>query len=84
MTEKTQSGQDVAARRQALLERYGAVVGGEELRHLLGYRSKTTFFRHQAAGTLQVRMQAIRGRRGLFASTEEVADWMESLRASSQ
>lgn len=61
---------------QALLERFGPLIGGADLRRALGFRSDVTFHRAARQGQLPVKVFKIEGRRGKYALTTEVAQWL--------
>ena len=63
-----------------LLERYGPVVGGQDLRRLLGYPSPASFRQAAMRGTIPVPVFEIPNRRGRFALTQEVATWLIACR----
>lgn len=56
-----------------MVDRYGPVVGGVDLRRLLGYRTRSAFERAVRLGQLPVPVFRMPGRRGVFALTHEVA-----------
>lgn len=60
--------------------KYGPLMGGEDLRRALGYRTWSAFSRAVRTGVLEVTVFEIPGRRGKFALTPEVADWLSRLR----
>jgi len=64
-----------------LLERYGAVLGGRDLRKALGYRSATAFSQAVRNRVVPIRFFTIDGRRGYFALATDIAEWLE-LKAS--
>lgn len=63
-----------------LLTRFGAVIGGADLRHLLGYRTGSAFRQAVHRKTLPVRT-FLQPKRGRCASSAEVAVWMASLQS---
>ncbi len=63
--------------RQLLLREYGAVVGGRDLRSVLGFKSTAAFGRAVRSGHLPLRFFGLPGRRGRFALVSDVADWLE-------
>lgn len=63
-----------------LLEKYGPLMGGAELRRALGFRTPSAFAYAQRAGQLGIRVFDIPGRRGKFALTADVAAWLGRLR----
>lgn len=68
---------------ETLVERYGHVIGGGDLRELLGFRTAAAMQRAMRQGLLKAPVFRIEGRRGLFALTAEVAAWLLQQRASS-
>lgn len=66
--------------RRSLSERYGEIVGGAELATVLGFRSADTLRKAITNNTLNLKTFPVPGRQGRFALTEEVADWLISLR----
>jgi hypothetical protein len=62
---------------EMLLERYGAVVGGRDLRKILGYRSATAFSQCVRNRVVPIRFFNIEGRRGYFALVTDIAAWLE-------
>lgn len=67
-----------------LVGRYGAVISGADLRHLLGYRTGSAFRQAVHRGTLPLRTFFQPGRRGRSASSADVAVWMASLEAGAK
>ena len=65
---------------QTLIEKYGAMVGGADLAHLIGYRSADTLRKAVANDALTLKTFWVPGRQGRFALTVEVADWLMSMR----
>ncbi|OIQ97598.1 hypothetical protein GALL_203570 [mine drainage metagenome] len=68
------------ALKSVMLKEYGPLMGGEDLRRALGYRTWSAFARAVRSGVLAVTIFEIPGRRGKFALTPEVADWLTKLR----
>jgi hypothetical protein len=66
--------------REVMLQEYGPLMGGEDLRRALGYRTWSAFARAVRAEALLVKVFEIPGRRGRFALTQEVAEWLVQLR----
>lgn len=64
-----------------MLREYGPLMGGEDLRRALGYRTWSAFARAVRAEALLVKVFEIPGRRGRFALTQDVADWLAQLHA---
>lgn len=65
---------------QDLLQRYGPVIGPADLRKALGYNTADAFRQALARGVLPVPVFAIAHRRGKFALTKDVAQWIARLR----
>jgi hypothetical protein len=64
--------------KEFLLNKYGPLVGGEELICILGFKTKAAFYRSLRMNKLGVEVFNIEGRKGKFALTENVADWLSS------
>jgi hypothetical protein len=60
-----------------LVRQYGAVIGGQDLRAALGFKSTTAFCRAVRAERLPIRLFHMPGRRGRFALATDVAEWLE-------
>lgn len=79
----SQAERQAAERKQALtqelLERYGPMVGGVELRAVLKFRTASAFYKSLNAGRLGVHVFHLEGRSGLFCMTAEIAEWMCSV-----
>lgn len=69
----------VAAYEVCLLKTYGAVIGGRDLHHVLGYPSSDAF--RQAVHRKTVPVQTFRrsGFRTRFARTHDIAKWLVSV-----
>lgn len=65
-----------------LLEHYGPLIGGVELRNMLGYKAASTFNRAKRLNLIGVKIFEIPNRRGSFALTKDVADWLQSISSS--
>jgi hypothetical protein len=61
-----------------LLGRYGPTIGGRDLYAALGFKSYAAFHRSQQRGELGIGVFKLPGRRGWFALTAEVAEWLET------
>lgn len=62
------------------LDRYGPLVGGPELERLLGYTSNSAFRQAVHRGCLPVNVFTLPDRRGKFAFTSDIAEWLLTLR----
>lgn len=65
-----------------LIEKYGPLIGGEELRRALGYRTWSSFARAVRSDSLGVKVFDLPGRRGKFALTGDVASWLDRMSSS--
>lgn len=65
-----------------LSERYGEVIGGKALSHALGFGSMAAMKQSLSRKTLSLPVFFIRGRKGRFALTSEVAAYLAECRAS--
>lgn len=54
----------------------GPVIGGKALIRLLGFRTLAAFQRARTMGALRIQTFPLPGRRGHFAVTAEVCDWL--------
>lgn len=59
-----------------LLTRYGPMLGGRELYAALGFKSYAAFHRCKQLGELGVTVFTLPGRRGWFALTGDIAEWL--------
>lgn len=66
---------------KALSERYGEVIGGKDLHKVLGFRTSRAFARAVEHSLVGVPVFNIPGRRGKFAMTVDVAQWLSDLRS---
>ncbi|UUC96593.1 hypothetical protein NOX35_27165 (plasmid) [Comamonas sp. C11] len=65
-----------------LQDRYGPVIGGQDLRQALGFPSAAAFRQAALRGTLPVPVFSVPNRRGRFALTQEVAAWLYERRCT--
>jgi hypothetical protein len=81
--EAVNNGDPLQALMQAtLLREYGPVIGGDELRRALGLASMDALRQAVARQQLPVPVFNIQHRRGLFALTTDLAQWLAALRLS--
>ena len=66
---------------EALVARYGPLIGGSELRELLGFRTAAAMQRAVRQRLMKAPVFPMEGRRGLFALTGEIAEWLLQERA---
>lgn len=62
-----------------LLERFGPLLSGRALWQTLGYSSAQAFRKAARRGALPIRTFHVEHRRGLFAYSAEVAQWLKNL-----
>lgn len=75
----TNSQDQIQAR---LIDRYGPVMGGRDLQQVLGFPSSAAFRQAALRGTLPVAVFSVPFRRGRFALTHEVAEWLFERRST--
>ena len=63
----------------SLLERFGELMKGRDLAGLLGFGSDRSFARAAASGQLPIPVFRMKGRRGWFARTRDVAAWLNNI-----
>lgn len=59
-----------------LLSRYGPTLGGRDLYGALGFKTYAAFHRSKQRGEVGVNVFTLPGRRGWFALTANVAEWL--------
>ncbi|MES2186642.1 MAG: hypothetical protein V4505_18970 [Pseudomonadota bacterium] len=64
---------------ESMTKRYGPFMSGRDLMTSLGFRNHASFARARRQGLIEVTLFDLPGRRGPFAWTHEVADWMIGL-----
>lgn len=62
--------------------RYGEVMGGSHLRKALGFSSSAAFCKALERNNLDLAVFYVAGRRGRFALTIDVVDWLLAKRAA--
>ena len=70
--------------RESLLRFHGPLLGGEALVEALGHRSAASLRQARRRGQITVTLFTVPNRRGWFALTQEVADWLVSVRLKSE
>lgn len=68
--------------RETLLRLHGPLLGGEPLVSALGHRSAASLRQARRRGQIGVPLFTIPNRRGWFALTQDVADWLAEMRTS--
>lgn len=69
---------------EKLFEENGPMMFGDSLRKALGYRSGDAFRQAARRGTLPIYTFKIESRRGRFAMTRDVAQWLACQRYSDE
>ena len=67
--------------RESLLRLHGPLLGGEPLASALGHRTAASLRQARRRGHVAVPLFMVPNRRGWFALTQDVADWLASARA---
>lgn len=67
---------------QSLVAQFGPLIGGQDLRRALGFRSRGAFRTALDRGHMPVKVFSLEGRRGKFAFAVEVEAWLRTLRAA--
>jgi hypothetical protein len=79
--ENIESLEDLEAR---MMRTFGAVIGGGELSRTLGYTTQGAFRQAFARDRLPVPVFFLEGRRGRFALTSDIANWLWTQRSAPQ
>lgn len=66
--------------RRDLLQRYGPMIGDDDLRAALGYKSMDAFRQALARKTVPVPVFSLENRRGKFALAQDIAVWLSARR----
>ena len=61
---------------------FGPLMGGQDLRRALGFRSRGAFRVALERGHVPVTVFPLEGRRGMFAFTTDVIAWLKRVRAA--
>lgn len=64
------------------VRRFGPLIGGEELRQFLGFRTPEAFQKARTLGSIELPIFPLPGRRGHFAFTDEACAWLLRQRAA--
>lgn len=67
--------------RESLLRLHGPLLGGEALASALGHRSAESLRQARRRGQVAVPLFTVPNRRGWYALTQDVADWLTATRA---
>lgn len=68
------------AKEKSIQEIYGPLIGGKDLIAALGFKTNAAFRRAVRLSMLQIDTFQIEGRRGRFAFSKEVDDWLLALK----
>lgn len=63
-------------------EKYGEIIGGYDLAKLLGYKSTAAFRQAVSRNQIPFTTFNIENRKGKFAYTNDVIDWLTNLESS--
>lgn len=69
---------------KTLSSRYGEMIGGDKLRLVLGFSSLSALCQAISRDTLGLPVFHVTGRRGRFALTIDVADWLTTKRQAAK
>ncbi|MGB0908007.1 MAG: hypothetical protein ACPGVT_10980 [Maricaulaceae bacterium] len=67
-----------------LISKHGPLISGEELWKTIGFTSAAAFRQAKAQDRLDIPVFSLPNRRGTFAFTRHVADWLRSLAEEAQ
>lgn len=70
--------------RESLLRMHGPLLGGEALVAALGHKNAASLRQARRRGQVSVTLFTVPNRRGWFALTQEVADWLASIRLDAE
>ena len=79
-TPEQQRKHEFSVMQRELLQQYGALVGGDALRQLLGYPSAEAFRQARHRKAIPIPLFRIPQRRGNFALSRDIAHWLAELR----
>lgn len=63
-----------------LTHRHGEIIGGQKLMHILGFSTTSALYQAMKRNTLGLSVFYVEGRRGKFALTIDIAEWLISHR----
>jgi len=69
---------------EAQIDRYGPLLGGENLRRFLGFRTPAAFHKARTQGLVGIPIFGLPGRQGMFALTCEACTWVMAQRNAPQ
>lgn len=62
-----------------LFEEFGPLIGGSDLAKVLGFRTSSAFNKSIREGRIDVDVFVISGRKGKFAYSNDIANWLEKI-----
>ena len=77
-----QNGNRILEHEIKLTERYGPIIGGKNLRKLLGYDTSEAFRMAKHRNKLPIRTFSQEDRRGAFARAKDIAKWLAKIDAA--
>ncbi len=63
-----------------LMNRYGPIIGRDDLRKALGYKTDDAFRQALSRNTIPIPVFEIEHRKGKFALVKDLAAWLETMR----
>lgn len=70
--------------RESMLRMHGPLLGGNALVVALGHKNAASFRQARRRGQIAITLFTVPNRRGWFALTQEVADWLANIRLNAQ
>lgn len=70
--------------RESLLRMHGPLLGGESLVAALGHRNAASLRQARRRGQVSITLFTVPNRRGWFALTQDVADWLAEIRLQAE
>lgn len=70
--------------RETLLRMHGPLLGGKALVAALGHKNPASLRQARRRGQVAITLFTVPNRRGWFALTQEVADWLANIRMNAQ
>lgn len=67
-----------------LISLFGPIMGGQDLYSALGFKTYAAFHRCHLQGDLGVHIFKLPGRRGWYAFTTDIANWLEEQSTSKE
>lgn len=75
-----ESADSINAISSSVTATHGPLVGGKDLINVLGFKTPSAFRRAVRMGMLTIHTFEIEGRRGRFALSKDVDDWLATLK----